>query len=38
MCQCDLLQLSDEAEEPGAVPIQPRQGTLHTLRRLDTDN
>jgi hypothetical protein len=38
MCQCGLLQLSDKAEEPEAVPVQTRQGTLHTLRRLGADN
>jgi hypothetical protein len=38
MCQCGLGQLSDEAEEPDLVPVQPRQGTLHTLRRSGADN
>ena len=38
MYQCGLLQLSDEVEEPEAAPVQPRQGTLHTLRRSGADN
>ena len=38
MYQRGLLQLFDEAEEPEAVPVQPRQGTLHTLRPLGADN
>ena len=38
MGQCGLLQLSDEAEEPKAVPVKPRQGTLHTLPRSGADN
>jgi hypothetical protein len=38
MCQCGLLQLCDEAEESEAVPVKPRQGTLHTLRRSGADH
>jgi hypothetical protein len=38
MYQCGLQQLSDEAEEPEVAPVQPRQGTLHTLRRSGADN
>jgi hypothetical protein len=38
MCQCGLLQLSDEAEEPEATPVKPRQGALYTLRRSGADN
>lgn len=38
MCQCGLQQLSDEAEEPEVTPVQPRQGTLHTLRRSGADS
>jgi hypothetical protein len=38
MYQCGLLHLCDEAEESEAVPVQPRQGTLHTLRRSGADH
>jgi len=38
MCQRGPLQLSDEAEEPEAAPVQPRQGSLHILRRLGADH
>jgi hypothetical protein len=38
MYRCGLLPLSDEAEEPEAVPVKPRQGTLHTLRRSGADH
>ena len=38
MCQHGPLQLSDEAEEPEAAPVKPRQGSLHTLRRSGADN
>jgi hypothetical protein len=38
MYRCGLLPLSDEAEEREAVPVKPRQGTLHTLRRSGADH
>jgi hypothetical protein len=38
MDQCGLLPLSNETEEPEAVPVKPRQGTLHTLRRSGADH
>ena len=38
MCQCGLLQRCDEAEESEAVPVQPRQDTLRTLRQPGADN
>jgi hypothetical protein len=38
MSQCSLLQLCDEAEEPEATPVKPRQGALYTLRRSGAGN
>jgi len=38
MYQCGLLQLCDAAEESEAVPVQPRQGTLHLLRWSGADH
>ena len=37
MQQCGVLPLADKAEEPVAIQVTPRNGTLHTLRRPGAD-